>query len=96
MTASTPSDDAVSGDGTSGRRFSAGSIPPRVWIALVLLVVAVLFVAQNRDSTEIQVLLISLVAPLWAVLTVAVGVGLLIGLLLRPSERRRRKAAGGR
>ncbi|GHC71771.1 hypothetical protein GCM10007079_04480 [Nocardiopsis terrae] len=93
MTASTPSDGAVSGDGSSGRGFSAGSVPPRVWVALVLVVITIVFMVQNRDSTEIQVLFFSLVAPLWATLAVAVGVGVLIGLLLRPSERRRRKAA---
>ncbi|CAL9371276.1 hypothetical protein SUDANB121_00877 [Nocardiopsis dassonvillei] len=95
MTAPPPSGDAVSGSGTPEKGFSAGSVPPRVWVALVLLVVAVLFVAQNRDSTEIQVLFLALVAPLWATLAVAVGVGVVIGLLLRPSERRRRRAAKG-
>lgn len=88
MTTSTPSEGAASGRGSF-----AGSVPPRLWVALILLVIAVLFVAQNRDSTEIQVLFLSLVAPLWATLTVAVVVGAVIGLLLRPSERRRRRAS---
>lgn len=96
MTASPAPDGATGGSDASEKGFSVGSIPPRVWIALVLLVVAVLFVAQNRDSTEIQVLFISVVAPLWATLAVSVGVGLLIGLLLRPSDRRRRRAPKGR
>lgn len=93
MTAPTPSGDAVSGDRASGKGFSAGSIPPRVWVAVILLVAAVFFVAQNRDSTEIQVLFITVAAPLWATLTGAVAVGAVIALLLRPSQRRKRKAS---
>jgi uncharacterized integral membrane protein len=62
-------------------------------MALALLGVAVVFVAQNRDTTQIQLLFISLTAPLWGTLTASVCTGLLIGLLLRPSERRKRKGS---
>lgn len=93
MNAPTPPDHAMDSPGPDDRGMSLGSVPTRVWVGLALLVVAVLFVAQNRDGTEIQILFVSLTAPLWATLTVAVGVGVLIGLLLRPSERRKRKAS---
>ncbi|GAA1102501.1 LapA family protein [Nocardiopsis metallicus] len=93
MTAPTPREEAVSGDSTSTKGFSVASVPPRVWVALGLLVVAVVFVTQNRDVTEIQLLFISLTAPLWGTLAVSVCVGLAIGLLLRPSERRKRKGS---
>lgn len=65
------------------------SVPPRVWIGLILLAVALLFVFQNQDTTRIQILPISVVAPLWATLAAAVVVGAVIGFLLRPTGRKK-------
>ncbi|MFW5417782.1 LapA family protein [Nocardiopsis sp. CNT-189] len=70
---------------------SGWSVPPRTWVALALLAVVAVFVLQNRDPTQIQVLLISVVAPLWATLVAAVAAGLVIGWLLRPSARKKRQ-----
>jgi uncharacterized integral membrane protein len=69
------------------------AVPPRLWIALILVIIAVFFVAQNRDTAQIQVLFFSLEAPQWAALCTTAIIGLLVGLLLRPSERRKRRAA---
>lgn len=96
MAASTPAEGPISGNPASEKRFSVAAVPPRLWIALILIIIAVFFVAQNRDATEIQVLFFSLEAPQWAALTTTAVVGLLIGLLLRPSERRKRRAAKGK
>lgn len=93
MNVPTPPNGAMARDDSPKKGLSVGSIPPRVWVALALLVVAALFVAQNRDSTEIQILLVSLTAPLWATLTLAVAIGMAAGLLLRPSERKGRRAS---
>ncbi|MFE3459243.1 LapA family protein [Nocardiopsis aegyptia] len=93
MAASTPAEGPISGSPVSERRFSVSAVPPRIWVALILVIIAIFFVAQNRDVTEIQVLFFSLEAPQWAALSTTAVVGLLIGLLLRPSERRKRKAA---
>jgi uncharacterized integral membrane protein len=79
-------------DGTEKGSFP-GSVPPRAWVGLALLVVAVVFVAQNREPAEIQVLVFTLTAPLWSTLAAAVLVGLAVGVLLRPSERRRGRSA---
>ncbi|WP_017595937.1 lipopolysaccharide assembly protein LapA domain-containing protein [Nocardiopsis potens] len=78
-------------DGTAHEKKTAPgrSIPPRAWVALALLAVVVVFVLQNRDPTQIQVLLISVAAPLWATLAAAVAAGMVIGWLLRPSARRK-------
>ncbi|MFV2196868.1 LapA family protein [Nocardiopsis sp. LOL_012] len=93
MDSRTPPDGTAAGAGAPAKRFSLGSIPTRLWVALILLILAVIFVAQNRDAVQIQVLVVSLSAPLWATLGGAVLVGLVIGLLLRPSARKQRKAA---
>ncbi|WP_017624821.1 hypothetical protein [Nocardiopsis chromatogenes] len=81
---------AGAGDGREEGRSVLQSVPPRVWVALALLVLAVLFVLQNRDTTQIQVLFVSVAAPLWATLTGAVVVGVVVGFLLRPSGRRKK------
>ncbi|GAA0997462.1 hypothetical protein GCM10009551_064960 [Nocardiopsis tropica] len=82
----------TAGHGSSRKGLS--SVPPRMWAAVVLLVVTALFVAQNRDTAQIQFLVVSLTAPLWAALAVSVAAGVVIGLLVRPSRRRRRGASG--
>ncbi|MDA2803588.1 LapA family protein [Nocardiopsis suaedae] len=80
---------AGAGGGPKEGRNALQAVPPRVWVALVLLVLAVLFILQNRDATQIQVLFFSLGAPLWATLAGAVVVGVVIGFLLRPSGRKK-------
>ncbi|MGW9349725.1 Protein of unknown function [Nocardiopsis flavescens] len=58
---------------------------PKLWVALVLLVGVIVFIVQNREPTDINLLLITVTAPLWATLTAAVVAGGAIGWLLRPS-----------
>ncbi|BBZ33072.1 LapA family protein [Mycolicibacterium confluentis] len=59
----------------------------RYWVALILLVLAAVFIAQNRDPVGIHILWITVSAPMWLFFTVLLVVGILVGLLLR---RRRR------
>jgi putative membrane protein len=59
----------------------------RYWVALVLVALAAIFIAQNRDRANIHVLWITVAAPIWFIFTGLLVVGILIGLLLR---RRRR------
>jgi putative membrane protein len=78
-----PADDLdVTSPSRRGRRLS-----PRHWVALVLVVLAAIFIAQNRDQPRIHILWITVQAPMWVILTVMLAVGILVGLLLR---RRRR------
>ena len=60
---------------------------PQSWVSVVLVALAVIFVAQNRDRHPINLLWVTVLAPTWLVLTIIFVVGLLAGLLLR---RRRR------
>lgn len=59
----------------------------RYWLALILVVLAAIFIAQNRARVDINVLWITLTAPMWFFFTGLLVAGILIGLLLR---RRRR------
>ncbi len=55
----------------------------RYWMALILVILAALFVAQNRDRVRVHVLWVTLESPMWSILVIIFVVGLLIGLLLR-------------
>lgn len=55
----------------------------RYWVAIILVALAAIFVAQNRDRVDVHVLWVTVDSPMWFILTVISFVGMLIGLLLR-------------
>lgn len=57
------------------------------WLAIVLVILSVLFVAQNRNRVDFNMFWIHLRMPLWFVLLVMVAVGAVVGALV---ARRRR------
>ncbi|BBX08638.1 DUF1049 domain-containing protein [Mycobacterium sp. ENV421] len=59
----------------------------RYWLAIILVVLAAVFIAQNRDRQRVHVLWITVESPMWLLLTAMAVVGLVVGLLL---HRRRR------
>ena len=65
----------------------ARRVAARHWLAIVLIVLAVVFVAQNRVHHEVHLLWVSVEAATWVVLTVIFLVGVVTGWLL---GRRRR------
>jgi uncharacterized integral membrane protein len=68
----------------SGR---SGSFTPRRVVALVLLVLAVVFVVENRDLTEIRLLIPVVLMPLWAALVITLIIGLVVGLIVGRQRR---------
>ena len=69
----------------AGRRVRRFAL--RYWVAIILVALAAIFVAQNRDRVGVHVLWMTVESPMWLILTIIFVVGLLIGLLLH----RRRK-----
>ena len=55
-------------------------------VALVVAVLTVVFVLQNRDQVGVHLFTLTLSAPLWLMLVVMIAVGLLIGVV--PTHRR--------
>jgi uncharacterized integral membrane protein len=53
------------------------------WLPLVLLVVAVVFVLQNRGDTTITFVFLEWTSPLWFTLALVLVVGVAIGWALR-------------
>lgn len=63
------------------------SIPIRTWIAVVIVVVVLVFILQNRHDIAIYLFNATVTAPQWTVLLVTLVLGVIAGLLVR---RRRR------
>jgi putative membrane protein len=53
------------------------------WVPILLTLLAVVFISQNRDRVSIDLFWLQVLAPLWLVLLVAVLAGVLIGSLGR-------------
>ncbi|MEE2034161.1 LapA family protein [Rhodococcus chondri] len=65
----------------SGKTPSSFRLSLRTIIAAVLVLLAVLFIAQNRNSTRIELFWFSVQAPLWFVLVLIFVVGWVAGFL---------------
>lgn len=69
-------------------------VPAGVWLALVLAVIAIVFIAQNRNRVQLQLAGYEISAPLWLLTGTVLVVGILIGMLLSHRSRGRRGSAG--
>ena len=59
----------------------------RYWVAILLVVLAAVFIGQNRARQQVHILWITVGSPMWLLLTTMLVVGIVVGLLL---HRRRR------
>jgi uncharacterized integral membrane protein len=59
----------------------------RWFLPLLLAVVVVVFILENRDLVTIRLLLPVVVMPQWAALTITLVIGLVIGLMVRRRQR---------
>ena len=62
-------------------------VPAGVWLALVLAVIAIVFIAQNRNRVELQLAGYAISAPLWLLTGTILVLGMLIGMLLSHRSR---------
>jgi lipopolysaccharide assembly protein A len=72
-----PSDAEQPSTGRRVRRFGVGH-----WVALILIALTALFVAQNRSHIPFYVLWVGTKSPLWVLLAIVFCVGVFVGLLL--------------
>ncbi|MET8871834.1 hypothetical protein [Nocardia sp. NPDC004604] len=56
-------------------------ISPTQWVALAVTVMAVIFVAENRNKVSIEFLLITIRSPLWLILLIMFAVGWVTGVM---------------
>jgi lipopolysaccharide assembly protein A len=62
----------------------------RRWFAIVLAIVAVIFILQNRSWATIQLFTVQVSMPQWLILAIVLVVGGLLGYLLSRGRRGRR------
>ncbi|MGV9823766.1 LapA family protein [Nocardia xishanensis] len=72
---------------TESRSFLA-RVSPTQWVALLLTVLAVLFVFDNRGKVTIEFLLISVQSPMWLILLVMFILGWITGVLTMRKRHR--------
>ncbi|KUL75741.1 MULTISPECIES: lipopolysaccharide assembly protein LapA domain-containing protein [unclassified Streptomyces] len=77
---------APEADGRRGGR--AGALTARRIVALVLVALALVFIFENTDETEIRLLIPVVTMPLWVALLGMGVIGALIGALLLARRRR--------
>lgn len=82
MTATTP--PPVKTTKKKGSRLS-----PRSIVALVLLALAIVFIAENTRQVKIRVIVPIVTMPLWAALTAMLVVGVLVGAFLHSRTTKR-------
>ncbi|GAA4367514.1 DUF1049 domain-containing protein [Paeniglutamicibacter cryotolerans] len=63
------------------------SVSPKNWIAVAVIILAVIFIVQNRATVSITVFFMQFQAPLW----VSLGIVLLVGWLAGRFSFRKRK-----
>jgi putative membrane protein len=63
------------------------AVRPRLVLALVLAVLAVVFIAQNRDRVHISFFTLDVSAPVWLLLTIMTLIGVVVGALLSRARR---------
>ncbi|ORI24362.1 hypothetical protein [Rhodococcus sp. 1168] len=51
------------------------------WISIILVILAAVFIAQNRYSTTIELFWLNVTSPLWLILLVLFAVGFAAGRL---------------
>ncbi|GAA4921815.1 hypothetical protein EV188_11623 [Actinomycetospora succinea] len=59
----------------------------RWFLPVVLAVLVIIFILENRAFVTIRLLIPVVVMPQWAALTITLIIGLLIGLMLRRRKR---------
>lgn len=72
---------------TTGKSASTGRTgrrpPTRVIVGAVLVIIAFIFIIENRQPAEIRVIIPVVVMPLWAALTAMFIIGLAVGAIWR-------------
>ncbi|MEV0293850.1 hypothetical protein [Nocardia sp. NPDC050710] len=72
---------------TREKRSLLRRVSPNQWLALVLTILAVVFVFENRGTVSIEFLLISVTSPMWLILLMMFAVGWIAGMLMRRRPR---------
>jgi uncharacterized integral membrane protein len=74
--------DVTQKPGPAGSARSGFRLRPSYVVALLIVVLVGIFVAQNRDVVDVELFTIDVTAPLWITLVAVAALGVIVGLLL--------------
>ncbi|MEU4311366.1 LapA family protein [Nocardia sp. NPDC024068] len=74
-------------DQTAPKKSLLSRITLNQWLALVVTVLAVVFIFANRDRVDIEFLLVTVTSPMWLILLIMFLAGMVAGWLFRRSRR---------
>ena len=88
-----PSGDHETGVGRRSPQDAVVAFVKERWLPIVLVILVIVFVAQNRERASIDIFWIHVNSLLWFALAVTAVVGFVIGMsVARRREKRRRRA----
>ena len=73
-----------------------GGFPTKFIVPGILTIIAIVFIAQNRQNVSISLIFATVTMSLWLTLTIIFVVGLLVGLLVARSRSKRKAARADR
>lgn len=73
---------------SSPRRTPAATLVRERWLAIVLVIVTISFVAQNRNRVDLDLFWLNMQAPLWLVLVVIALIGAVVGFVVARQRAR--------
>lgn len=72
---------------SSPRRTPVRTLVRERWLAIVLVIVTISFVAQNRNRVQLDLFWLNMRAPLWLALVVIALIGVVVGFLAARQRR---------
>jgi uncharacterized integral membrane protein len=83
----------VTDDYDDQRQATSGSNGPSLFLILLIIVAVItaVFIAQNRDQTQVEFLFFDVQSRVWTAIAVAIGLGVLLDRLILAWWRRARK-----
>ncbi|WP_244882938.1 MmpS family protein [Gordonia desulfuricans] len=66
----------------------------RFWLPLILVVVAIIFIVQNREKVSVNFLFLSISSWQWLIYTIIALCGLIAGWILGRNSAKRKAAKG--
>lgn len=73
---------------SSPRRTPVATLVRERWLAIVLVIVTISFVAQNRNRVDLDLFWLNMQAPLWLVLVVIALIGAVVGFVVARQRAR--------
>jgi uncharacterized integral membrane protein len=80
----------MSGTSTAPQGSAFAAFLKRRWLAILIVVVAAVVIAANRDEVEFSLVFTHFAMPLWVILAVTFALGIIVGWIAKTRRAGRR------